>query len=302
MTVRKTHRHLLALLSLVTCNALAAAPDCADTAAALEYWQPIREAAADTTPDADTHALELVNCLASPDPELRDRIGYELLTYWLREDQLTDDTRFELLRMLTPQLRDVTPTAGLRRSFSALILAELMRSDGIKPFMSTIEREHLLSETIAALDAETDFRGLEEAVGWVHPVAHMADLLWRFALHPATSTEQGTTLLGAVRSKVAPTTTAYRFNEGDRLARVISTLIRRGLVDYDIVAAWIGEFARPVSMESWSHAFQSPAGMAELHNTKQFLRALSDQLEGEDVDDRIAEPLKQLVGGFTDLI
>ena len=42
--------------------------------------------------------------------------------------------------------------------------------------------------------------------------------------------------------------------------------------------------------------------MAELHNTKQFLRALSDQLDGEEVDDRIAEPLQQLVGGFTDLI
>ena len=31
-------------------------------------------------------------------------------------------------------------------------------------------------------------------------------------------------------------------------------------------------------MARWGEAFQSPDGMAALHNTKQFLRALSDQL------------------------
>ena len=40
----------------------------------------------------------------------------------------------------------------------------------------------------------------------------------------------------------------------------------------------------------------------ELHNTRQFLRALSDQLSGSEIDPAIAAPLEALVAGFTQLI
>jgi hypothetical protein len=55
-------------------------------------------------------------------------------------------------------------------------------------------------------------------------------------------------------------------------------------------------------MERWSDAFRSPEGMTELHNTKQFMRALSDQLTATDVADSISEALAALVQGFTQLI
>ena len=190
----------------------------------------------------------------------------------------------------------------LSRSFSALVLAELMRSDAASPFMSTTEREQLLKAAASALETETDFRGLDEQLGWVHPVAHTADLLWRFALHPATTRAQADLLLTAVRARVAPAGVAYAFNESDRLARVISTLIRRELVEPAVITEWLASFSRPQSGERWSSAFQSVAGMRELHNTKQFLRALSDQLAGEDIDAGIATELNELVGGFTLLI
>jgi len=133
-------------------------------------------------------------------------------------------------------------------------------------------------------------------------VAHMADLLWRYALHPKTDTEQAAQILDAVRSKVGPTSVSYAFNEGDRLARVVTTLITNELVDAESMAAWISGFENPQSMEKWSEAFQSPDGMAELHNTKQFLRSLSDQLAGAEIDPAIAEPIAELVDGFTQLI
>ena len=148
----------------------------------------------------------------------------------------------------------------------------------------------------------SDFRGLDEDLGWVHPVAHMADLLWRFALHPSTTPDQGREILRAVRHKVAPITAAYAFNEPDRLARAISTLVARELVPADEIAAWIESFATPASMEKWSDAFRTPAGMTELHNTKLFLRALSDQLDGEVVDAGISAAIASLVQGFTQLV
>lgn len=277
-----------------------------DSEAALEYWRPIREQADTAIGNADDLALQLVPCLGSPNSELRDRIGYELFTHWLRGNNLTDDTRRALLVRLSSQLRLQPPVSTdnttLSRSFSALILGELLRSDANRAFMSAPERQRLLDDAIVAIESEKDFRGLVPDLGWVHPVAHEADLLWRFALHPQTTREQALQVIAAVRSKVAPRDVSYAMNESDRLARVIATLIARGLVDTAQMQEWIAAFERPQSMDKWSDAFATPQGMAELHNTKLFLRALSDQLDGETIAPEIAATLHELVQGFTQLI
>lgn len=302
---RKTLPYLLiaaAAWSFAAPTTLAAETDCLDTEAALGYWRPIREAAATEEQSADELAIELISCLGSPNRELRDRIGYELFTYWLRGDKLSDATRRRLLDDLRTNLADTSDDDAMLRSFSALILSELLRSDAIRPFMDDAEREDLLDSAIVALDEEADFRGLDPDVGWVHPVAHIADLLWRFALHPATNGEQGVAILDAIRTKVAPTVVAYTFNEGDRLARVVATLIQRDLVSVDEVVDWASQFEVPQSMNTWTDAFRTRAGMAELHNTKLFLRALSDQLQGADIDPAVSQAIDQLVQGFTQLI
>ena len=280
--------------------------NCVEERAALDYWRPIRENATDSPEPADSRALELVSCLASPNSELRDRIGYELFTFWLRNEKLTDDTRRSLLGTLSANLTahrvDEPDSTVLARSFSALILAELMRSDSNGPFMTGAERQILLDRATVSLIRENDYRGLDVELGWVHPVAHMSDLLWRFALHKDTDAGQAKSIIDAVRLKVAPTVVFYSFNESDRLARVITTVITRKLVDSETLMTWVSSFADPQSMEKWSDAFASQEGMAELHNTKLFLRALADQIDGADVDPVIAETLDELVAGFTQLI
>jgi len=299
------HRYnALLLISIIATDPAAAAaqPDCRDTDTAIAFWRPLRERAENPGQSVDELAVGLVSCLGSPDPELRDGIGYELFTYWLRGEKLSDDTRFRLLRSLSENLRNPAPENTLSRSFSGLVLAELLRSDAQKPFLGDADRQSLLAVATGAMTAESDYRGLDPVVGWVHPVAHMADLLWRFALHPATTADQARALLDAVQGKVAPRDVTYSFNEGDRLARVVATVVQRELLPPAEIAAWLSRYAAPQTMDRWSDAFRSPTGMAELHDTKQFLRALSDQLAGADIATEIADVLGDLVQGFTQLI
>ena len=293
---------------LLQCSPLvqAAGVDCMDSATALEYWRPIREEAATSEAYADELAVELLSCLSSPDAELRDRIGYELYTYWLRSEKLNDDTRRMLLVELTEVMavppRTIPDDSTFGRSFSALVLSEIMRSDTNRKFMTPEERQTLLTQAIQSLTVENDYRGLDAELGWVHPVAHLSDLLWRFALHPETTATQAETILDGIRTTVAPVAVFYNYNESDRLARVVTTMLQRNIIAPDKVARWLRSFETPSSMERWSDAFTSPQGMAEMHNTKLFLRALSDQVEGADVDPLISEPLSELVQGFTQLI
>jgi len=307
--MRLTEAAALAIVAILSQGLSVAEPaglDCLDTNAALDYWRPIHEQARNSNRPADALALELVSCLGSPNKELRDQIGYELFSGWLRSEQLNDDTRARLLKTLSSAIEDPPSDKSgdktLRRSFSALILAELMRSDAQKPFASDADRDILLHSAIAAIEREDDFRGLDQELGWVHPVAHLSDLLWRFALHPETSSAQAEAILNSVKSKVAPAGAIYTFNEGDRLARIVATIISKELVDPAHVGKWLMTFAAPQTNDKWSAAFASPEGMAELHNSKQFLRALSDQLEGVELDPKISDPLDALVQGFTQLI
>jgi hypothetical protein len=286
--------------------AVGAEMDCLKSEAALEYWRPIRERAASSDLPVNDLAVELLSCLGSPNPELRDRIGYELLTSWLRSERLDDETRRTLLARMSTMMGEppqaIPGNQTFARSFSALVLSELMRSDSIRPFMNTADRQALLDQAIRSIEQENDYRGLDEVLGWIHPVAHMSDLLWRFALHPGTSEEQAESILDAVQTKVAPTIAFYSFNESDRLARVVTTIAERKLVAADKVVPWLKNFETPATIHKWSDAFATRAGMAELHNTKLFVRALSDQLEGADVDPRISAALTELVQGFTQLI
>jgi hypothetical protein len=274
-------------------------PDCASDQANITWWQEIHEQRDETRMVTQALARDLLPCLGSANPVLRDTIGYGLYSYWLRNERLDRDSK----RFLRSALQsDLQSTETLRRSFSALILAELMRADAIDTFMTATERDALLQSTSDALQAETDYRGLDAELGWVHPVAHLADVLWRFALHPALDAEQARQIQRAVSSKATPVQASYTFNEGDRLARVISQLMAREVLAEYQWQQWLAQFETRRDGQDWGTAFASPEGMAELHNAKLFVRALADQITGSSVSQTLQEAVAELVAMFTALV
>ena len=49
-------------------------------------------------------ALALLDCLADPDPILRDEIAFEALSHWMRADQLDTATTQAIFKTLLPEL------------------------------------------------------------------------------------------------------------------------------------------------------------------------------------------------------
>lgn len=292
---------LLFALLLGHSATVSAQPDanCASNQANIAWWQEIYQQRDESRMVTQALARDLLPCLASANPVLRDTIGYGLYSYWLRNERLDRDSKAFLRSALQSDLQS---NNSLQRSFSALILAELMRADAIDTFMTEAERNALLQRTSDALQVETDYRGLDAELGWVHPVAHLADVLWRFALHPALDAEQARQIQRAVRSKATPLDASYAFNEGDRLARVISQLMAREVLADDQWQAWLAQFQTRRDGQDWGTAFASPEGMAELHNAKLFIRALADQIDGSSVSATLQETVAELVAMFTRLV
>ncbi len=258
---------------------------CGSTAESVEYWRSVRRAPDGV--DGNRHALRLADCLESRDPELRDRIAYEVLTYWLRGDRLdratTDGLHAKLLAWMHRGEGEAGTDDAIARAFASLVLSELVRHDTGHLQWTKDQLTQTLDATLQMLARERDFRGLDPDVGWIHAIAHGSDVLWRLTLHPSTTAPQLRAILPGVASVVAPEGAhAYVHNEADRLARVVSGAVARDLLASDWVASWVSDVGQPKHLGAWSEAFASVEGMAELHNRKQFLRALRQQLQGAD--------------------
>jgi hypothetical protein len=285
--------HLFPLLCLALSSAVGAQPaappkkfsassGCAPSDMA--FWRSLKERKGVPEPGQSVEALApvLVSCLGSTDPELRDGVAYELLTSWMRSGALSDEALRPLTVTLVGQLSDGLGQTGkdtvFRRAFSALVLSEVMRRDNLKPFLSPEAFNQVLTSATHYLESERDLRGFSDKQGWAHGVAHAADLLWRFAMSPRLEQPGLEQLLQAVATKAAPPEHAYIHNESDRLARAVVFILRRGLVPPASFARWLEAVTIPQGMKSWDEAFRSEAGLARLHNTKQFVRALHSML------------------------
>lgn len=216
-------------------------------------------------------ALALTACLGEPSPALRDGIAFEALTTWMRAGLLGRTTLMELRELLLPMLASRDPQ-GFRAPFAALVMAEVARTDRIKPWMTAEQRDALVQAAAAYVSGVDDYRAFNDRDGFRHGVAHGADFVLQLALNQAVTKTQLDRLLAAVATQVAPRPpVAYTAGEPDRLARPVLFIAQRGLHTDDEWKAWFGQVLAPAPMASWGEAFSSEAGLAKRHNTRAFL-------------------------------
>jgi hypothetical protein len=223
----------------------------------------------------DALALALPDCLGEPVPVLRDGVAFEALQAWLRGKALADDAPARLLARLQPGLLAADDAGGFRRPFTALVLSEVARTDRIEAWMAPDQRAALVADAAAYVRGVRDYRGYVDGQGWRHGVAHGADLLLQLGLNPAVDSAGLDALLAAVRSQVvAAQGHAYIHGEPGRLARPVVFIAARGLHDAAFWEAWIADVSSPAPMADWGEAFSSEAGLARLHDTRDFLQSL----------------------------
>jgi Protein of unknown function (DUF2785) len=229
--------------------------------------------------DADALSLGLLECLASPDPEWRDAFTYETLGRWIRRGNLKPETMRQIASTLQANL-----TVGLgergtngvfRRTFSALVLSDLLSRHNSSGFLDANAWRSLVESALVYLPAEQDLRGFNDQLGWMHGVAHGSDMLYRLAQNSALDKADQQRVLAAVLAKVAPTSLAYSYGEDERLARPVLAILARGTLTANEWSAWIEQVMNPSPLASWNDLWGSEAGLAKRHNTKLFLLSLN---------------------------
>ena len=242
--------------------------------------------------DRHASALLLVKCLGDPDPKVRDALAFEVLSSLMRSDVLEQRTLSELKAALLAQMRRRDSSAILR-SFSALTLSEVARTDRLKPWMTAAERQELIDAAAGFLAGISDYRAFSNQEGFVHAVAHGADLALQLALNPAVAKPQLDALLIAISSQIAPgdPSVAYWAGEPDRLARAVLFIAQRKVHTDADWKAWFQTVMKPNPLPSWDAAFTSENGIRKRHNVRAFLLSVfATAITSEDAG------IKQLTG------
>jgi hypothetical protein len=251
----------------------------------------------------DKLAVDLMGCLADPDPALRDGVAFEGVSTWMRGQQLSTGTVLAIYANLLNQVQDPSDANGFQQPFAALMLAEVARVDRLENVLSPEMRGELVDVATRYLTGVTDYRGFSDTEGWRHGVAHGSDLVVQLVLNPNILPPQIEQLMGAVASQIAPAGAVfYVYGEPGRLARAAYYAWSRGIVDDAFWNGWFAGITNPRPMDNWGQSFASQSGLAKRNNTLSFLLALhfnailAEDESGQALARRVMQTITEVSG------
>lgn len=250
------------------------------------WWRAV--IAADFAPppgtSMDALLLELNGYLASPDPELRDDIAYGVLTNWLYVSRiLPPERRGELIGAwrdnLSQEIGERGTDSVFLRSFSALMLSAAAALDNQAPYLDAGEFDRLLASALQYLHDERDTRGFDPEKGWIHSVAHTADLLKFLGRSRHLEVQDQSAILAAVAGKLGTLESVLVHGEDERLARAVLSIVARPDADMTGFEAFLDEL-RP----SVPEGLPTPGELALNQNRRHFLVSLYAILSTDERD------------------
>ncbi|MFE1902664.1 DUF2785 domain-containing protein [Streptomyces gardneri] len=258
-------------------------------------WNSICAADYAIPADRDPEELtgELSRALADPDPEIRDGAAYAVLATWIERGVIDGPRRLALGDEMAARFGDPEVQA---RTFAPLVLDMLLaKGDFRAGWVDAFARWY---------PAEEDLRGHDPKLGWLHAVAHGADLLGAFGRHAEVDPARMLNLAAA--RLTAPTDRVWDQLEDDRLARAVARVLTRTDLGELESTAWLDA----VADEFGSDDIGVPvaAHLSNCLRTLRMLYVLADRgvrmdrdgeprplRHGEAVKARLAEVLDRIV-------
>jgi hypothetical protein len=190
---------------------------------------------------------DLTRMLGDPDPEVRDGIAFPTMATWIDEgvyDDLLVGLGDGMCHGLDIGLGEVDSDTVFRRSFSALILTECIDRTTKAALGGPNVVLRWGDRVMSWYSRERDLRGFVPGKGWAHAVAHGADALGALARSPILGRLELTVILDVIADRLlAPTEHFLVCGEDDRLAFATMHLLRRNILELDVLEPWVARLA-----------------------------------------------------------
>jgi hypothetical protein len=222
---------------------------------------------------------ELTELLGTPESELRE-LALAVLCTWIERgvyDDLLPGLGDGIATGLLTGIGERGTDSVFRRSFSALVVAEVIDRDTRRPRV-TRAKVHEWGDRIATwFLAERDERGYVPNQGWAHAISHGADAFGTLARSPHCGPGELLVVLDVIGDRVTRTPSEVWYSgEVDRLAMATIQVLRRGLVPNELVDSWLERIA--IAARPRRNGSDADDVYLQTGNAATFLRALYLQL------------------------
>jgi hypothetical protein len=248
----------------------------------------------------------LLSYLGNTDPELRDDIAYIVYANWLKKEMYPKETIKshidKLLSNLDKGIGEPESDTVFLRTFSILLLAEIVHNDNKKRLLDKNQIKTILEKGLWYLDNEKDPRGYIPVKGWAHALAHTADLILVLARNRSVDGGDLWNMLAAISGKIVHSTSCvYIHGEDERLASAVIEILHRDLISLNQLEIWTRSFKEPDGKD-WKGAYVDEERSRAFQNTRNLLRSLYLALiaQQEDFPDR-DELMRMFLNTLTEL-
>lgn len=218
--------------------------------------------------------LEMMLNIGNTDPELRDKLIYSVMYYWIKNNEITTGKLKELLAMSIDDnhlffgIGEIDTDTVFTRSFSVLIIPLILVKHRQHNFLSEKDIREVYAKVVDYFIKEQDLRGYVKDKGWAHSIAHTADALDDLAICSEIGYEELLYMLEIIKRKVYINNYVYINEEDERLVTAIVSIIGRNLIPNEELCKWIK------SISDIEKAGVYPADDNLLTNVKNTLRCL----------------------------
>jgi hypothetical protein len=218
--------------------------------------------------------LRILDVLGVPDAELRDDLGYTVLSRWIyRQRLLTVEEMREVLQrvigdeMLMHGLGERDTTSVFLRTFSSLVIVLVLLRDAEEEFLSREEIDAVVDRVVSYCEQEQDLRGYVEEGGWAHAAAHVADAVSTCVKHRYADAETCERLWRALAALMHRAESVYDAEEDERIGRAVRAMVSTDKIGPETLLDWLqqetAEFAgdtyrvRMIRRTNWKHLVRS---------------------------------------------
>ena len=222
----------------------------------------------------------MLEAIGHKDSKKRDDLIYPVLEYLLKDGHLSENHLKDILYVLLDSnhlmydLNNVHAYSVLTRSFSALQIGVLLEVHLQQQLIERPAIEYAFDTFLDYFEKEQVFDGYNKEVGWMHSIAHSADVFKEFMQIPWLGEAKIKLIFEAIGQKMKQSTHCFIFNEDERMAVALKSGIERHILSENYLKEWIDKVA----------TYDKPSTLPEQiyleNNVKNFLRSLYFRLVG----------------------
>ncbi|SFG33052.1 DUF2785 domain-containing protein [Sporolactobacillus nakayamae] len=245
---------------------------------------------------SDFEAVKYVmRALHSTDSDLRDDLGYTILSKWLIEFKLLDGSELIMLlkqavseELLFNKISEGVSDHVFLRSFSALLIALILYRDNHEHFISRQKYMELLQQLNHYCELENDYRSFVEGKGWAHAPAHISDALDECAQNRFVGESECLAIWKSLLMMLRNAPTVFDAEEDERMATAVVSMITAKKITVSVLLQWLHAVTLNKPNQS-VHALAFRKYLIQRVNMKHFVRCVYFRLKNAALLDQEAD-------------